>query len=257
MNDSINIEEPDFFEAMLAKAILIVKERYKLLITTSAIVMVIAGIANSFIPPAYSTVVTLKTPSDPAYDSNEMNYLIATLNDLTKRGQYDEIAAKLGIDVAKAGKIKSIKTQKTAQGSKEVKITVESGSHVVDGVADGIVNFLNTEDASIKKIRFHRLMLEALQKDIHSEIENLKKMKQLNSRGLSATFSFNPGSEIIHFRSTLGDIEENLLNTITFEIAAPPLRLSRKTSLATAMVLAGICTFFASIFLIVIFKRQK
>ena len=258
-------DEIDLYELYL-----ILKKRWKSVFLTFLLFLLIAIGYILTAKPVYSTEFYIKIPSVYVKEGNslkkeniltveETSSLIKKLQDKLKEENYSDLSKALNLSESKIKKIKDINPEKLRNNKEIIKIRIETNqSNLIPVISSKILDYLNNYPYIKEKLKLEKEKLAQLINISQSELENMKKTKDLILKNIQEgkirNFSFNPAdidAKILEISQQITQLQLKLQELKGFELSVSPTipKKPSKPKKALIIAVASVSGLFLGIFL--------
>ncbi|WP_029522932.1 Wzz/FepE/Etk N-terminal domain-containing protein [Persephonella sp. KM09-Lau-8] len=257
-------DEIDLYELYL-----ILKKRWKSVFLTFLLFLLIAIGYILTAKPVYSTEFYIKIPSVYVKEGNslkkeniltveETSSLIKKLQDKLKEENYSDLSKALNLSESKIKKIKDINPEKLRNNKEIIKIRIETNqSNLIPVISSKILDYLNNYPYIKEKLKLEKEKLAQLINISQSELENMKKTKDLILKNIQEgkirNFSFNPAdidAKILEISQRITQLQLKLQELKGFELSVSPTipKKPSKPKKALIIAVASVSGLFLGIF---------
>ena len=257
-------DEIDLYELYL-----ILKKRWKSVFLTFLLFLLVAIGYVLIAKPVYSTEFYIKIPSVYVKEGNslkkeniltveETSSLIKKLQDKLKEENYTELSKTLDLPESNIRKIKDIKPEKLRNNKEIIKVHIETNqSNLIPVISSKILDYLNNYPYIKEKLRIEKEKLAQLINISQSELENMKKTKDLILKNIQEgkiqNFSFNPAdidAKILEISQRITQLQLKLQELKGFELSVSPTipKKPSKPKKALIIAVASVSGLFLGIF---------
>lgn len=246
-------DEIDLYELFL-----VLRNRYKLIVSVFVISVAVAVAASFLLPPVYEGSFVVRTS---VISPSETEKLIAGLNGLVEEESLKELSVRLGIEEAAAENIVLIEAEAPREKEEHhVEVFIEvMDPLLIHGIKEGLLKYLNDNKFVRERIALKRESIEHLKEEILAKIKKIEKLSDdvigHIEQGRIKDIGFNPiglDKGIIDLRHQLKDLDNQLELLRGFEVAVEPVvpREPARPKKLVNVAVAGMGSLFIGVFLV-------
>ena len=258
-------DEIDLYELYL-----IIKKRWKAVFLTFLLFFFLSIAYILIAKPVYSTDFYVKIPSVYIKEGNslrkenilsvdETSSLIGNLHNKLKEESYSDLSKILNLPESNIRKIKDIRPEKLRNNKETIKVHIETNqSQLIPVISSKLLNYLNNYPYIKEKIQTEKEKLSQLIKVIKSELEDMKRTKNLILKNIQEgkiqNFSFNPAdidAKILEISQQITQLQLKMQELKGFELSVSPTIPKKPTKPKKALIIAvaSVSGLFLGIFL--------
>ena len=208
--------------------------------------------------PIYSMEFYIRIPKY-IVSVEETSSLIRNLHNKLKEENYTELSKTLDLPENNLRKIKDINPEKLRNNKEIIKIHIETNqSNLIPVISSKILDYLNNYPYIKEKLKIEKEKLAQLINISQSELENMKKTKDLILKNIQEgkiqNFSFNPAdidAKILEISQQITQLQLKLQELKGFELSVSPTIPKKPTKPKKALIIAvaSVSGLFLGIFL--------
>ena len=233
-------DEIDLYELWL-----ILKKRWKIILSTLAVFLILSAFYIFITKPVYSTNFFIKIPT--AYVSpDEVQDLIQRLSEALKEQNTDKLKNLLELPEEKLKNIKSINASKIRNNKKVIKIELETlDPSLIPEISQAILSYTNKNRYISEKISAEKEKLKEILTETQKKLTEMEQTKEFILKSIKSgkvqNIGFNPlelDEKILKIKQKITNLKIQLKNLKGFEISVEPSIPEKPGKPKKALILA-------------------